>query len=120
MVGFWEGKRIIRETQALCEREWKEVIAETARVGGPGEEEFEWDSYKKIKEQYRWEVLKAERQKKAALRDSLTSERRRKPVSEAHRKAISDAIRAKWADPVWSTSLKLFPKTILCCSALFV
>lgn len=99
MVGFWEGKRIVRETQALCEREWKELIAEAARVGAPGEEEFEWDSYMKIKEQYKLEDLKAERQKKVALRATLKSERQRKPVSEAHRKAISDAIRAKWADP---------------------
>lgn len=99
MVGFWEGKRIIRETQDLCAREWKELIAEAARVGAPGEEEFEWDSYMKIKEQYKLEGLKAARQRKAALRATLKSERQRKPVSEAHRKAISDAIRAKWADP---------------------
>lgn len=108
LVGFWEAKRIIRETQVQCVRDWNEVIAEAARVGAPGEEELEWDSYKKIKEQYKLEDLKAERQRKAELRASLKSERQRKPVSEAHRKAISDAIRAKWADPVWIPSLNLF------------
>lgn len=101
MAGYWEVKRLIRESQVSLEREWKELVAEAARAGDSGEEELEWDSYKKIKEQWRLEELTEERQRKIALRDSRKAQRRtKKPIIEAHRKAISDAIRAKWADPV--------------------
>lgn len=78
------------------------MIAEAARVGDFREEEYEWDSYSKVKEQYRLEEIQAEKQVREARRARQRGERKKKPVSDAHRKAISDAIRAKWADPVWT------------------
>ncbi|XP_024357521.1 uncharacterized protein [Physcomitrium patens] len=99
LIDYWDKKRVIKEAQALCLLEWKEVTANAARVGAPGEEEYEWDSYSKVKEQYRLEELRAVRQAREAQRARKKLERKKLPVSDAHRKAISDAIRAKWNDP---------------------
>lgn len=84
------------------------MTANAARVGAPGEEEYEWDSYSKVKEQYRLEELRAVRQAREAQRARKKLERKKLPVSDAHRKAISDAIRAKWNDPVWTVYLTQF------------
>ncbi|KAG0597980.1 hypothetical protein M758_12G035000 [Ceratodon purpureus] len=102
MVGFWESKRLIKQAQDFYVCNWKQVIAEAARVGGPEDEEYEWDSYKNIKEQYRLEELQAGRRAREALRATQKVERaKKKPITDSHRKAISDAIRAKWADPTY-------------------
>lgn len=105
LIGYWNRRRILNEAQALCLREWKKVIAEAARVGDFREEEYEWDSYSKVKEQYRLEEIQAEKQVREARRARQRGERKKKPVSDAHRKAISDAIRAKWADPEYQAKV---------------
>ena len=120
MVGYWEVKRAIKEAQEMCFTEWKETIAEAARVGEPGDEDLEWDSYKKIKSAYKLEEQRAKRRESEVLRARLKPERKKKIVSDAHRKAISDAIRAKWTEPVRIVSLlSLFDNSSLWIGFLF-
>lgn len=76
---------------------WKESISDSARLGGPGEEELEWRGRRVIvpvgtptKEQ-----LKALSTEKNSVQRVID----RAEKSAIHRKKIADAIKAKWADP---------------------
>ena len=103
MVGVWELKKLIKRAQDTMFKEWKELVANAARVGDSDDEEHEWNTYSKLSTQLRRDVLDATRRAKQVVvdrRKANTQARKAVGVSEAHRKAISDAIRAKWEDPV--------------------
>ena len=116
MVGVWESKKLIKRAQDTMFKEWKEMVANAARVGDSDDEEHEWNSYSKLSNQLRRDVTFATRRAKQVVVDrhkANTQARKAVGVSEAHRKAISDAIKAKWEDPVWNSKLKTFHLCIL-------
>lgn len=100
MTGLWEAKRKLKIAQDNGVKDWKEVVANTARVGGLGEEELEWGTFERIQTKWRLEELAVMREEKERLLEIRKAEARSLGCSVAHRKAISDAIRAKWAEPV--------------------
>ena len=95
-----EKLRVFMRTRMEHERkqltliqEWKDVIAENARIGNLGDDELQWDSYTILKEQLRQEHINNKKKKKERVHRSLPLEQRLK---------ISASVRAKWEDPVRS------------------
>lgn len=83
--------------QETCHFEWQNLIAEASRKGYAGEEELQWDSYKRLDEQLEKEWLESVEQRKKMPRPKGS---KRAPKSPEQRRKISAAISAKWADPV--------------------
>jgi hypothetical protein len=89
--------------EMMCIGEWREAIAETARVGGLDDDELEWDTYKNLKHQIRLQQLAAAKQDRLRLKQEMRALKKamRGPgYTMEHRMKISEAIRAKWEDPV--------------------
>jgi hypothetical protein len=51
MVGVWESKKLIKRAQATMFKEWKELVANAARVGDSNDEEHEWNTYSRLSTQ---------------------------------------------------------------------
>lgn len=95
----WKVKRKLKTIQETCFKEWKEMIAEVARVGDDGDVVYQWNSYMTIMKELRdaWTLsLKEARNTKR----KMPRPRIRKPHSLELKAKISEAIKAKWADPV--------------------
>lgn len=90
---FMKARMQFERRQLTIVQQWKDSIAEIARVGILGDDELQWDSYLVLKAELRRQYFSTKRKKKLKLPRSLPSEQRLK---------ISESIRAKWADPVSS------------------
>ncbi|CAM6109987.1 unnamed protein product [Calypogeia fissa] len=107
----WDSKRRIRGYQETMLKEWKNCVAEAARVGGIGEEEMQWNSYSVLKKQMSEASeakSRADRKERAEARqqDKDRVKSKRTVKSEEHRLKISAAIRAKWEDPEYQAKVK--------------
>lgn len=100
----WATKKQVRGYQDMLTKEWKNCVAEAARMGGLGEEELQWNSYTILKKKLRLAAAAQTRLEKKEAKAKLEATRPLK--SKEHRLRISAAIRAKWEDPVRSV-LKL-------------
>lgn len=93
---YMKGRMEIQRRQLSCVEEWKETIAETARLGDFGDEELQWGSYKILKEELRREHCTAmkenQKREKVATARTWTLEQRLK---------ISESVRARWEDPIY-------------------
>lgn len=89
---FMKSRMQFERKQLTIVQEWKDIIAETARVGYMGDNEFQWDSYHILKEELRREYFAEakKRKKKQSGPRSWTLEQRLR---------ISESVRAKWDDP---------------------
>jgi hypothetical protein len=102
----WDTKKKIRGYQETMLKEWKNFVAEEARVGGLGEDEMQWNSYTVIKRQLR--VAEAALSRLEKKKSAKAPKPPRPLKSEEHRLKISAAIRAKWEDPVRIIRLRPF------------
>lgn len=106
LVLMWEARKKLKQEQNNCEEEWKEYVADVARMGHGDEDEYDWSSCD------------------TTLRDlkkgsRLNHKRRRikgprQPMTSTHRIKIANAIRAKWADLVSS-----LPSYLICVFDLY-
>lgn len=89
---FMKSRMQFERKQLTIVQEWKDIISETARVGYTGDNEFQWDSYRILKEELRREYFAEakKRKKKQSGPRSWTLEQRLR---------ISESVRAKWDDP---------------------
>ncbi|KAL2621920.1 hypothetical protein R1flu_002125 [Riccia fluitans] len=88
----WDLKKKTRGYQEACLKEWKQYVAEAARVGALGEQEYEWNSYSKLKRKLR-------DYSRPPIDSGTNRPKQRRARSEEHRLKIAAAIRAKWEDP---------------------
>ncbi|XP_057841052.2 uncharacterized protein LOC131050798 isoform X2 [Cryptomeria japonica] len=79
-----------QKLQETCLLEWKETIAEAAKLGCNGEDELQWDSYEILAEKIHQDWLQAVQLRKRGPRP---------PKSVEQKMKISEAVKAKWADP---------------------
>jgi hypothetical protein len=103
LKNVWNRKRMNMFIEKMCIGEWREAIAEAARVGGLDDDELEWDTYKNLKHQIRLQQLAAAKQDRLQLKQEMRALKKamRGPgYTMEHRMKISEAIRAKWEDPV--------------------
>ncbi len=93
----WQRRRERLMVQENCCFEWQNLIAEASRQGFVGEEELQWDSYKILDKQLKYEWVESVEQRKMMSRPKGS---KRAPKSLEQRRKIEEAISAKWADPV--------------------
>ncbi|KAJ1686384.1 hypothetical protein LUZ63_017774 [Rhynchospora breviuscula] len=97
--GVKEGWRRRREKimiQEGCHLEWRNIIADAARVGLYGDKELHWDSYELLQEELEREWVQSVQRRRSMPRQHISS---RAPKSLEQRKRIAEAIRTKWTDP---------------------
>lgn len=94
---MWEVKKKLKQAQENCEEEWKENVADAARMGHGDEDEYDWSSYDTILRDLKKAWRSNNRRKIKDPRQSMTS---------AHRTKISNAIKAKWADLSYRSSVE--------------
>ncbi|KAL6854328.1 hypothetical protein ACP4OV_019231 [Aristida adscensionis] len=78
-----------------CFVEWRDMIADAARMGFAGGVAFQWNSYKILTEQLRQEWLENLQKRRSMPRPSGN---RRAPKTPEQRRKIAEAIAAKWLD----------------------
>jgi len=108
MKALWELKNVARLVQESFIKDWKEVIAEAARLGGVQDEELQWGSYNAIKQAFRKEelaLIRDEKMRRKMEQKAAAKAQRHLTCSAEHRQKISDAIRAKWQDPEYRRKL---------------
>ncbi|KAJ4751302.1 muscle M-line assembly protein [Rhynchospora pubera] len=96
--GVKEGWRRRREKiiiQEGCHLEWRNIIAEAARIGSCGDKELHWDSYELLQEELEREWVQSVQMRRSMLRQHI----KRAPMSLEQKKRIAEAVRAKWTDP---------------------
>lgn len=83
--------------------EWKELVAEGARIGGLGDTELQWDSYRIILRELILEEKQRKKVSKNVVQRKETEPSQKRIAAADHRstgKKLSEAIRAKWSDSV--------------------
>ncbi|MCO5570588.1 hypothetical protein L7F22_024313 [Adiantum nelumboides] len=96
IIRAWVKKKKLKVKQELCLSEWRELIAETARRGGEGDVEYEWNSSSMLRKQAH-EAIPRKESKPFCRPDALSAE---------HRLRISAAIKAKWSNPDYRISVE--------------
>ncbi|XP_051116277.1 uncharacterized protein LOC127241324 isoform X2 [Andrographis paniculata] len=92
----WEKRKQNLKNQDTCLYEWQNLIAEAARDGLCGEQEFEWDSYKTLNKQLEHEHLQSVRTRNNTTRAKGV---KRAPKSTEQKRKSSEAISSKLSDP---------------------
>ncbi|MCO5605279.1 hypothetical protein L7F22_059460 [Adiantum nelumboides] len=95
IIRAWVKKKKLKVKQELCLSEWRELIAETARRGGEGDVEYQWNSSSMLRKQAHEAIPK--KSKPFCRPDALSAE---------HRLRISAAIKAKWSNPDYRISVE--------------
>ncbi|GAB4849975.1 hypothetical protein Ancab_029274 [Ancistrocladus abbreviatus] len=92
----WQRRREKLMLQETCFLEWRNLVAEAARMGLVHEEELQWDSYEILSKQLQqeWSVNVEQRKRMPRPKGG-----KRAPKSLEQRRKIAEAISAKWADP---------------------
>eukprot|EP00252_Welwitschia_mirabilis_P016068 TRINITY_DN3554_c0_g1_i1.p1 TRINITY_DN3554_c0_g1~~TRINITY_DN3554_c0_g1_i1.p1 ORF type:complete len:615 (-),score=130.47 TRINITY_DN3554_c0_g1_i1:364-2208(-) len=89
----WAERQKRKMVQETCIFEWKEHIADFARIGIHDDEPLHWNSYEIEKKNLREAWLRSKKAAKAIWNQ------RRGPKPLEVRKKLSDVIKAKWEDP---------------------
>ncbi|KAJ3674039.1 hypothetical protein LUZ60_006031 [Juncus effusus] len=99
----WKKRSERLKVQERCFFDWKNSIAEVARLGFPGQNEFQWNSYQLMEEELEKEWLEQKERRKLMPK---VHGNKRTPKSTLQKMKIAEAIRAKWADPEYRKKVR--------------